>query len=85
MSLEVTYQFEVCARCPVDGSLDVYSASLSIDYQIDVEDILAHAALFEQKSIYQEDLTQELSNHYKAEVSTIGTHSGVTTTVTAVP
>jgi hypothetical protein len=48
---------------------------------IKVEDILAAAAAFAGRAIFQEDLTRELHRTLAADVETIGWHSGVRTRV----
>lgn len=79
--MTVTYEFELVAACPVDGKPDVYACTVRASRTIPVEDILRAAADLALKKLYQEDLTVSLQRTLAAEVTTVGWHSGVKTTV----
>ncbi len=85
MSLRVEHRLRVVAQCPVDDSTDVYDATIVLDRQVDVETILKHVLAFNGQQVYQEGLTAHLADVLCAQVITVGTHSGVVTTVTAGP
>ena len=81
----IQYEFQIVAQCPVADVVDVYEATLRCREQIDVEKILQHVAPYALKKIYQEHLTQELAALLPGKLKTVGTHSGVRTTVTVGP
>lgn len=83
--MKVTHEFEVRALCPVDGSEDVYAAKFTTHTIVPVEEILSKAAMFAGLHLYQETLTRLLHDELGETVTTVGTHSGVVTTVTVEP
>jgi hypothetical protein len=86
--VKVTHQFQVRALCPVDGSEDAYEAEFTTNSIVPVETLLAAAAKFSGQVIFQEELTRQLFNEFHTvwrvggRLATVGTHSGVVTTVT---
>lgn len=85
MSLRVEHRLRVIATCPVDESTDVYEATITLFRQVDVETILETVKALEGQTLYQEQVTEHLADVLNAQVVTVGTHSGVVTTVTAGP
>ena len=79
--MKVTHQFTMHCKCPVDDRLDYYEAQVETDQLVKVEDILKAAAQYSTQAMYQEDLTRGLSEAIQCQVTTIGMHSGVRTTV----
>jgi heterodisulfide reductase subunit C len=79
--VQIEHRFEVIAACPVDARPDRYACTVRTGRVIKVEDILAAAAAFAGRAIFQEDLTRELHRTLAADVETIGWHSGVRTRV----
>lgn len=83
MSVNV-YRFTMTALCPVDGSTDEYRAEYHTDTLVPVETILETAKRWENKLIFQEDLTAELRaalwTPFGGSVTLVGVHSGVEVT-----
>jgi hypothetical protein len=80
--MKVTHELQVICRCPVDDTIDVYRTTVTANKVVPVEAILQLAAeLREGPPRYQEDVTLRLAQALKTEVTTVGVHSGVTTTV----
>jgi len=78
------YEFWVSAICPVDGTTDIYSATLRTNGIVPVETLLAASAKFANAFIYQETLTAELQKMIgEGELTTVGRHSYVTVTCVA--
>lgn len=79
------YELRVTAVCPVDPAVrDIYDVTVETTETISVETILEHFAdLGRAGPIYQEDLTREAARLLEATVTTVGVHSGVTTTCRA--
>jgi hypothetical protein len=84
--MKVKHELMIKARCPVDGTTDEYECTVETEYLIKVEDILEKAKRFLtiENGIYQEDVCGVLAGELggDATVTLVGTHSGVTTTVT---
>jgi len=80
------YVLTVTAKCPVAFDyVDVYDLTVEAEQRtIPVEDILDAIARLTEKPIFQEELTERLSEELRATVETFGTHSGVKTTCVAV-
>lgn len=79
--LTCNYEFQAVAICPVDGSHDVYTVTVRTSATRMVEDLLAAVRRCNTEPITQEDFTEKLHRELKEEVSTVGMHSGVRTTV----
>lgn len=79
--MRVEYSLEVKAKCPVDHRSDFYRCVVRARETIKVEAIISAAKQFEDKELFQEDLTHELHRALSAEVETLGWHSGVETRV----
>lgn len=77
------HELDIKATCPVNGDTDFYSCTVRTDRVVKVEDILAAAAGFAGRTIFQEELTAEMAATLGVEVETVGYHSGVRTTVRA--
>lgn len=77
------YETTVVARCPVDGSLDVYAATFEHDVMIEAEFILGYVRMLETKKDFQENITRWLAQVVGCKVTTVGLHSNVKTTVVA--
>lgn len=67
----------------MNGEQDRYKVTIETVRQINCEDLVATLAGYAERAIYQEVLTQELADQFKAQVTTRGIHSGVLTTCTA--
>lgn len=71
-----TYTVQLAARCPVDGSRDLYTLEVVAHREIRVEDTIE--ALAEPlEPITQEAWTLLLAERLRASVRLKGTHSGV--------
>ncbi len=81
--MKVTHKFIIKSKCPVDGTEDSYRATVTPKKFVMVEEILDVVAEITGTPIYQEDMTQQLAEMIEGEVTTVGRHSGVVTTVTA--
>lgn len=79
--MRVRHELQMTARCPADGRPDVYRLTVRTGRTIPVEDILAAVLTATKEPAFQEAITQELHRLLAAEVETVGTHSGVVTTV----
>lgn len=77
----VEHLLEISALCPVDHKPDHYTCRVVSGRTIPVEEILAVAADFRSREMFQEDLTAEFHRRLAAPVETVGYHSGVRTTV----
>lgn len=78
----VTHRLRIEARCPVNSSVvDVYDLIVRTARTIKVEDIYKAVEENTKEPIFQEDLTDRLFRALGCEVSTVGKHSGVETTV----
>lgn len=83
--MRVTHELAAVTVCPVTDRPDVYRMTVETDRLISVEEIIEAVDRYSGEAIYQEDLTQQLATELVATVETVGTHSGVTTTVVAEP
>lgn len=77
------YETFVRASCPVDDRADVYQATFESDRTIPVEDILKAVVACEGVKKFQEDIALDLARDLKCQVTLVGHHSGVKTTVVA--
>lgn len=77
------YEFSLRAACPVDDLGDVYAATVEATGPIPVETILAEAAKYAGRKLFQEDIAAELCRALGAKVTLVGWHSGVKTTAVA--
>jgi hypothetical protein len=69
----------------VNGWQDKYKVTVEARKQINCEHLVTKLAEYAEQAIYQEVLTQELADEYRAQVTTRGIHSGVLTTAIARP
>jgi hypothetical protein len=75
------YQLTITATCPADPTTkDTYDCRITVRSMIPVETLTAKIAELAEQPIYQEALTEAIGHEFKAEVTTRGTHSGVSTT-----
>lgn len=79
--MRTEYSLDVLATCPADKRPDVYACTIRAHRCIPVEDILKAVESLKDKLLYQEQLTVELHRELRAEVETVGFHSGVRTRV----
>lgn len=80
----VTHEFRMSALCPIDGTVDYYQVTLAVgDRLVHVEDVLDVARSYADQTLFQEWLTARLASDLGGDVTTVGFHSGVRTTVTA--
>jgi hypothetical protein len=70
------HTFRIQAKCPVNGDVDTYECEVSVTELIQCEKLLADAAEYAQQTLFQEQLTAELSRRWNATVKTVGTHVG---------
>ena len=78
------YQLTITAKCPRDESLtDVYEMTVVAADMIAVEEILGAVAQETTDPIYQEPLAENLARLLDADVTLVGTHSGVSVEVIA--
>ena len=83
----VKHTFAVQAICPVNGDMDTYECVVTVGQLVQCEQLVEDVAAYRKRSIYQENLTQELAQKWQATVTTKGWHVGgtVATTCTAFP
>ena len=83
----VKHTFQVRAVCPINGDIDQYECEVSLTTLVVCETLIAEAAEYKDRSLYQEQLTLELAERWNATVRTKGTHVGgeVATECTAFP
>jgi NADPH-dependent 7-cyano-7-deazaguanine reductase QueF len=79
----VKYNLKIKCKCPVDGFPDVYTAEITSDRAVPVEEILQRVKVFEDRKMFQEQMTEELARMLSCRVCTVGWHSGVETEVVA--
>lgn len=72
----VKHTFEVRSLCPINGDLDAYECEVTFTTLIQCEQLLAEAAEYSDKALFQEELTQKLSERWNATVKTCGSHVG---------
>lgn len=80
--MRVEHTTKITCRCPVDTTImDIYDLSVVVtDRTLTVEEILSAIRRHTQNPAFQESLTQALASELKAQVTTVGYHSGVKTT-----
>lgn len=71
------YEIEITCMCPVDDLPDVYQLTVTARRVIPVEGLIAAAAEFREKKLYQEDLCQAIHRKVNACCVLVGFHSGV--------
>jgi hypothetical protein len=79
--MEVEHTLNVIARCPVNGSRDVYETTFCLYRLIKVEEIVEKIAKYQEEPMFQETLTEELAKTFKCGVRTKGIHGAVHTEV----
>jgi NADPH-dependent 7-cyano-7-deazaguanine reductase QueF len=79
------YELKVRAKCPVDGSEDIYDFTLRSTKMYTVESLLALMEPFAEMKVFQEDLTKMIADDLGCEAISVGVHSGVKVTVRATP
>jgi hypothetical protein len=77
--MKVTHNVMVYGRCPVDGKSDSYDVTVTTMKVIKVEDIIAAIDAI-QWPVFQEEMTQQLSDNLGCHVQSVGYHSGIKTT-----
>jgi heterodisulfide reductase subunit C len=77
----IEHRLLVTGICPVDLKHDVYDCMVRVRRMLPVEEILAAVKDATQKPAYQDDITLALHRTLACEVTTVGEHSGVKTTV----
>lgn len=77
----VKYSLRVKCCCPVDDLPDAYDVEVTSDRAVAVEKLLELAGTFENRKIFQEQLTEEFARMSGCGVRTVGWHSGVKTEV----
>lgn len=84
--MKVKHELTMTTVCPVDESVDTYDVEITLHRLVKVEDIAEILASFKDRSIFQENLTQEIAHILApwSKVRTIGVHSGIRTTCTCV-
>lgn len=75
----VKHYLTMTAKCPADGRIDHYELIVECKRVVLVEKILAESVRFQDKPLYQEEITNLLSKRLRAKVTTIGFHSGIKT------
>lgn len=70
----VKHELAAISICPVNGSVDSYLVEVWFDKIVPCEQVSADVDRFALRTMYQEDLTQELSDIWNATVRTVGTH-----------
>lgn len=83
--MNVTYQYTFAAVCPVDGSRDIYELTAESERTIPAEEIVSAVKRVTERSQFQESITRKLATMLGVRVQTVGTHSGVITTVVCDP
>ena len=81
--MKATYEFSVKAECPVDAAIIEFAVTVTADWMITVEELLAHCHALTNTAIMQEPFTEALASRLQAQVTTTGTHSGVKITCSA--
>jgi hypothetical protein len=79
------YELKVRAKCPVDGSDDVYDFTLRSTKMHTVEFLLSIMDAFAEMKVFQEDLTKMIADDLGCEAISVGMHSGVKVTVRCTP
>lgn len=79
------YELKVRARCPVEPSReDAYDFIIESESMIEVEKINAFMEKNAwDKEVFQEVLTENCADHLRAQVTSIGWHSGIKVTCIA--
>lgn len=78
--MKCSYTFPLVCLCPVDPKVqDSYRVTVRACRMVQVEHLLEAAEKYRGRVIFQEKLTAELAKELKAEVETLGRHSGVET------
>lgn len=75
--MKSTYEFKAFAECPIDGERIEFAITVAVEGMVNVEDILERCKRLTASAIMQEPFTEKLAALLEAEVTTIGTHSGV--------
>lgn len=76
----VKHYLTVTAKCPINKeTIDMYEVTIECSRLLPVECILAEIAIYRDKEIYQERMTEDLAKILIAKVTTVGFHSGVKT------
>lgn len=78
--MNIIYELTIHAKCPVDGSDDIYQMTVTTSEIIPVELILDIVKECSALPIFQESLTESLAAKLQTTVKTVGYHTGVKTT-----
>jgi GTP cyclohydrolase I len=76
----VEHTLTMSAQCP-NGCRDLYEVTFRVGKLVMVEELLEVVAQYEEREIFQEELTQQLADLLQCEVESQGTHSDVRTRV----
>ncbi len=81
--MNVVHRLTIVGDCPVDGARDIYELTVTTYRMIKVESILEAVTTATDRPDFQEAITTRIKTHLGdgVEVRTVGTHSGVETTV----
>lgn len=79
--MRVEHSLTVIARCPVNNARDVYEATFRVSCLVPVENIVKHCLEYQDRKLFQEELTQLLAETFHCEVETHGQHGEVRTKV----
>jgi hypothetical protein len=79
--MQVKYEFEIHAKCPVDKKPDRYLAVAESNKILFCEDVVAEVEKLKNTETPQETLTENLSRALGCTVTTVGYHSGIKVSV----
>lgn len=77
------YELKLTAICPIHKVQDHYDLIVESPHQIYVEELMEFAKACEAKEETQEQITATFARKFGCQVTTVGYHSGVKTTVVA--
>jgi hypothetical protein len=72
--LITTHIFYLGAKCPTNGDPDRYLVTITTREIIVVEKVVAHAEMLAGENLYQEQITERLSEEFCFRVETQGFH-----------
>lgn len=72
------YKIEFTAKCPNNSMVvDKYKLTLKTENLIQVEEIIAYVEMLQRESVFQEDLTKKIAEHFNCTAKIIGWHFNV--------
>lgn len=72
------YKIEFTAKCPNNGIIvDKYKLTLKTNELIEVEKIISYLETLQQESLFQEDLTKTIAEHFNCTAKIVGCHFNV--------